>query len=40
MMEGLEEYLGRSFIAEKYIPFYVKWVSYCYAFLEQSDTRY
>lgn len=38
MMEGFEEYLSRFFIAEKYIPFYVKWVSYCYAFLEQSDT--
>lgn len=40
MLGGFEQYLiSKAFIKEKYIPFYVKWVSYCYSFLEQPDNR-
>ena len=38
MLEGFEEYLIRkAFIQEKYVPYYLKWVSYCYTFVNQPD---
>jgi hypothetical protein len=38
-MEGFEEYLVRkAFIQEKYVPYYLKWVYYCYSFTDQPDT--
>ncbi len=38
MLAGFEEYLiHKAALNEKYIPFYLKWVSYCYSFLDQPD---
>src|SRR3990172_6371841 len=38
MMEGFEGYLvGKAFIQDKYIPYYIKWVSHCYAYLDLPD---
>ncbi len=38
MLGDFEEYLIRkAFIKDKYIPFYTKWVSYCYSFLDQPN---
>jgi integron integrase len=38
MLEGFEQYLtGNAVIQEKYVPYYLKWVSYCYSFLDQPD---
>jgi integron integrase len=37
-LEGFEEYLTRNaFIQEKYVPYYLRWVSYCYSFLDRPD---
>jgi integron integrase len=38
MIEGFEKHLiSKAFIKKKYVPFYIQWVSQCYAFLDQSD---
>lgn len=40
MLGGFEKYLiSKAFIKEKYVPFHLNWVSYCYSFLKQPDTR-
>ena len=31
--------LKKAVIKEKYVPFYFKWISECYSFLNQSDYR-
>jgi hypothetical protein len=36
MLGGFEAYLVRkAFIQEKYVPYYLRWVSWCYSFLDQ-----
>ncbi|RLD98348.1 MAG: hypothetical protein DRI92_04065 [Aquificota bacterium] len=35
-MEGFEEFLRKSQVREKYIPYYVRWVTKCYGFLEKK----
>jgi len=38
MLGGFEGYLtSKAALNEKYIPYYLKWVSYCYSFLDQPD---
>ncbi|MDH4241020.1 MAG: integron integrase [Phycisphaerae bacterium] len=38
MLEGFEKYLTTAaFIQAKYVPYYLKWVSYCYSYLDQPD---
>jgi len=38
MLGGIEEYLvSKAAPNKKYIPYYLKWVSYCYTFLDQLD---
>ncbi len=38
MLGDFAEYLTRkAFIQDKYVPYYVKWVSYCYSFFERPD---
>src|SRR5512134_2222787 len=38
MIGGFEKYLAqKAFVQDKYIPYYVKWASHCYSFLEQPD---
>ncbi len=39
-MEGFGEYLARkAFVQDKHVPYYLKWVSHCYSFLDQPDRR-
>lgn len=39
MLGGFERYLiQKALVGSKYIPYYVKWVSYCYSFLKQPDS--
>lgn len=38
MIKGFEEYLGRKdLVHDKYISYYVNWVSSCYSYLNQPD---
>ena len=38
MLGGFEEYLvSKAALNDKYIPYYLKWVSYCYTFLDQPN---
>jgi integron integrase len=38
LLGGFEEYLiSKAFIKDRYVPFYIKWVSYCYSFLQKPD---
>jgi integron integrase len=38
MLGGFEEYLvHKAVLNGKYVPYYLKWVSYCYLFLDQPD---
>lgn len=38
MLDGFEKYLtSTAFIQAKYIPYHLKWVSYCYSYLDQPD---
>ncbi len=39
VLRGFEKYLiSKAFVKEKYIPFHMKWVAYCYLFLDQPDS--
>ncbi len=39
-MEGFGDYLSsKAYIQDKYVPYYLKWVSHCYSFFEQPDSR-
>ena len=35
-MHGFREFLKEHHIKEKYIPYYVRWVARCYAFLDEE----
>lgn len=38
MFGDFEQYLRRkAYIQEKYVPYYLKWVTYCYLFLDQPE---
>ncbi|MDA8240090.1 MAG: hypothetical protein M0Z67_06940 [Nitrospiraceae bacterium] len=38
-MEGFGDYLSsKAYIQDKYVPYYLKWVSHCYSFFEQPDS--
>ena len=40
MFSAFKDYLlQKSLVKEGYVPFYLKWVSDCYAFLDESDSQ-
>lgn len=40
MLSAFKDYLIQgALVKEKYIPFYLKWVSVCYAFLDEPDSH-
>lgn len=39
MLSAFKDYLTqKALVKEKYVPFYLKWVSDCYSFLSEPDS--
>jgi hypothetical protein len=40
MLSGFKDYLlQKAVVKEKYVPFYIRWISDCYSFINQSDSQ-
>lgn len=40
MLSSFKDHLfQKALVKEKYVPFYLKWVSECYSFLNESDSQ-